>query len=273
MPAAAEQNFSILFHDEYVARYKIDLIKFSQRHKTLSKAYSLVNHSEPQNLSYESTLLHGKRYAITANASEQVYYGALKDNKPNGFGVICDALSDQYCYIGNFEKGFFEGYGITFNNTTVDIGEIDAAVERGYLLASDHDKAGFYIAHCASYEGEWTKGKRSGKGNEFKITGRMNDLALDGFWAGVFYPMIYSGEFSNDEYDGNSKFYAYGCMLYQGESKGEEPEGKGIAYYINGQVQYDGQWKKGRYHGTGTLYAENGDVIYQGKWNNGDYAS
>ncbi len=273
LPEAVQKQFDVLFHDEYISICGIDITKFSQRDSTLRQAYNLKQTEDQYNLSYDKTLLHGRKYSITKDTTGLTYYGSLRDNKPDGFGVICD-ISGVNVYIGNFKKGQYSGYGVLFSDAPVDENRIDFEIKEGQINESDRDLAVFYAKRYVNYEGEWIKGERSGNGNSFTITndGVYTNPEISGLWSGSFYPIILKGKFSNDELHGNTEMYCYGCLMYEGECKGTEPHGKGTSYYTNGQVQYKGQWKKGKYDGTGTLYDKNGEVEYQGKWSNGDYA-
>lgn len=265
------KEFALLFHDAYVNQFQIDIISFGQRNRVLSKAESLLR-TEPHFLKSEGALLQESYYSITSDFSGSLYYGDLKNNKPNGLGVICDAVTGVYTYIGNFENGRYSGYGISFSNTSIETGNIQMAMQNGEISQETADALIYYASNFVTYEGEWKNGKRDGRGNEYMISSEVDNPPLEGFWAGDLYPRIYAGNFSKDKYDGEGKMFLSGYLLYEGECKDTEPNGKGIAYYSNGQKLYDGEWKNGRYHGIGTRYRSNGEVEYSGQWRNGDYA-
>ena len=68
--------------------------------------------------------------------------------------------------------------------------------------------------------------------------------------------------------------YVNGKLLYDGEMKNDQPNGKGKLYYPNSDIlKYEGSFKNGEYNGKGTEYSEEGKEIYSGKWKNGDYDS
>lgn len=45
------------------------------------------------------------------------YYGDIKNNKPDGYGVIMYEPYNLICYAGQFEKGVAEGYGLYLDGT------------------------------------------------------------------------------------------------------------------------------------------------------------
>ena len=112
IPAADQERFSMLFHDEYVDQFQLDVEKFSQREQALQRGYALVNSEESESLERGKNLFTGFCYSITSRGSTLQYFGELKSNKPDGFGVIYDNSMSYYTYIGNFSKGKFSGYGI-----------------------------------------------------------------------------------------------------------------------------------------------------------------
>ena len=125
IPAADQERFSMLFHDEYVDQFQLDVEKFSQREQALQRGYALVNSEESESLERGKNLFTGFCYSITSRGSTLQYFGELKNNKPDGFGVIYDNSMSYYTYIGNFSKGKFSGYGIQFSDKLNDNGNVD----------------------------------------------------------------------------------------------------------------------------------------------------
>lgn len=272
IPAADQERFSMLFHDEYVDQFQLDVEKFSQREQALQRGYALVNSEESESLERGKNLFTGFCYSITSRGSTLQYFGELKNNKPDGFGVIYDNSMSYYTYIGNFSKGKFSGYGIQFSDKLNDNGNVDYAVQQGEISPELATKLSDYFDHYVTYEGEWKNGAKSGRGNEFTLTSESGYPELKNYWAGSYYPVIYSGQFSKDQYNGTGRLFEYGRLTYEGSCKKSHPNGEGTKYYSNGQVQYEGHWKNGKYDGSGTAYNEDGSVAYSGKWRNGDYA-
>ena len=104
IPAADQERFSMLFHDEYVDQFQLDVEKFSQREQALQRGYALVNSESPNPLS------EGKIYSLvsaTQSLLEDLHCSTLANSrtiKPDGFGVIYDNSMSYYTYIGNFSK-------------------------------------------------------------------------------------------------------------------------------------------------------------------------
>ena len=64
------------------------------------------------------------------------------------------------------------------------------------------------------------------------------------------------------------QYYSDGKMKQTGNWKNDEFEGQGKYIYKNGDY-YIGQWKKGLRHGKGIQYYSNGKIKYDGDWING----
>ncbi|ESR39680.1 phosphatidylinositol 4-phosphate 5-kinase 2 [Citrus sinensis] len=123
------------------------------------------------------------------------------------------------------------------------------------------------------YEGEWRKGRASGKGKfswpsgatyegGFK-SGRMDG---EGTFVGVEGD-TYRGSWSNDRKHGyGEKRYANGDV-YRGSWRFNLMDGYGKYAWSDGNV-YEGEWKNGVIFGKGTLSWNNGNR-YEGCWDNG----
>lgn len=94
----------------------------------------------------------------------------------------------------------------------------------------------------------------------------------DGSYTIIVYTIEYSdgsyyiGEFKDDKFHGNGKYFFAGGDHYDGEWKDDEKHGKGKYYFDNGDF-YDGEWKNGVRHGNGTLFFNNGNR-WEGEWKN-----
>lgn len=197
-------------------------------------------------------------YKETLNEKYLLYYGPMKDGKPDGVGVIAEN-SDYFAkfprYIGNFSKGFQSGYGIEF-----------------YI----YQNAG--LLPGLNYEGYFKEGKYNGKGVEYMEKSFFEtdekDYRLYGTGSECWIPAchIYRfGDYKNGELNGQGTlYYDDGLRLrYEGEWKNDEYNGKG-KLYEDGRLLYEGDFKNGEYDGNGTLYNEDGSVKYKGKFKEGD---
>lgn len=274
---------------EYAEENGISITKFSEREKLstwLEENYVDIE-DNPQNMVYLKTGgLSGKRLERTKDPGEYYYIGELKDNQPNGNGILfvrnpktTGSTADRtYCfqYIGSFEKGRYDGYGLLFSvPTSEDVGINAAAAVAPNMESEEFAKLYADGVNYVTYEGMFEKGEKNGKGNQF-ITftswgaAFIYDIESE-FANGVTYSTVRIGNFKDDKADGKIKIYIEGNLYYDGEMKKGEYSGKGKSYYNNGQLRYEGGFKQDEYHGEGTLYDENGEVIYSGKWRFGDY--
>ena len=158
-----------------------------------------------------------------------------------------------------------------------------------------------YKSGC-SYEGNFFKNKKTGKGKYFDETGtlRYEGDFVDGVWSGkgrLFFRdgrLIYDGDFvdgiwngkgklfdinGNLKYEGNlvdnkangkgKCFHENGNLEYEGDFVDDFPNGKGKYFYENGNLKYDGDVVNGNFHGTGKLLDANGNLSYEGDFVNG----
>ena len=276
---------SVLFHEPFLDYFNIS-VHYSSERKSLMKKIESTLSEEPVKVVLQGGGLFGKdHYALTANKSSNIlYYGKIKDNKPDGFGVLTYGEVDltkldtvqELVYAGDFSKGMFDGYGAQFYTFSYDIDrlDIDSVVEAGNLDESYYELAKVYLQSYVVYDGQWKDGEMDGKGNTFVKMASKDNPVQEAYWAGPCYPTkLYVTTIKDDKCSGDTQEYQYGFLIYDGEMKKSYRHGKGISYYYSGQKKYDGQWNNGYYNGSGKLYDEDGKLIYSGKWKDGDYAS
>lgn len=148
------------------------------------------------------------------HANGDVYEGQWLDDRANGFGIFIDVNSDAK----------FEGYWLD----DLQHGEgIETWGKPGKL--------------CATYVGEFFKGKKQGNGS-FK-------------WEDGSY---YEGDFMDGQFQGFGKYYFADLnKYYEGEFRFGKMEGKGIETWIDGR-RYEGDFKNGKKDGEGTFYWPSG---------------
>ena len=290
------QALSILMHQPYIDATGISVHYSSERKKIVSQIEDALN-GTPVSVAKTSNGLFGDDYYELTNGPLPYYYfGEMKDNRPDGFGVLVKGgglrgdhsgvdITDIYTlndliYAGNFSKGKFNGYGVIFESA---ICMLDEVKEHGAIKNDALNMINIYNAAHATADGNWKNGKLTGKANlfTFELYGKTDDAtytllkenAPKDYWSGAFYPSITVTEANNGKADGDTKYYAYGVLMYDGKMDDGKRSGKGVSYYPNGQKEYDGKWKNDKYNGEGTLYDENGKKIYSGKWKNGYYSS
>lgn len=286
-----ETEVVVIFSDEYRREYiennGIKIVDFKKENKTLDKFLSKLN--EEMIPIKEEPAWGNNYYARTKEYSELYYVGDMKDNRPHGKGCIYEVINMFYTgalsegdseiyvmkvYEGEFKKGQFDGFGRKYYAVECVISVED---EYGFLYETGGRLLDYYVdvvgniqeniirsTNPLEYEGEFKEGEYSGDGNFYEYLLKPdNSLKIN----------IASGEFRENKACGECKIYNGAWLVYEGEIKDWEYNGKGTLYYSNGKKHYEGEWTKGEYDGKGTLYNEDGSVEYKGKWDFGDYAN
>lgn len=231
----------------------------------------------------------GKSYYAQTKKNTGLYYaGDIKDGKPDGVGMLIEVL-DTYDYsiirkkyAGEFKKGVITGFGLKFNDDEL---HSDVYSQLNGCENKDDGQWAFdNYFNPVSYVGEIKNGQCTGEGITllYRDISDFLELLSDGatmeeldsnniFMSDV---TIVKGEHKKGEWNGDIKMYVNGKLLYDGEMKNDQPNGKGKLYYPNSDIlKYEGSFKNGEYNGKGTEYSEEGKEIYSGKWKNGDYDS
>ena len=220
------------------------------------------------------------------------YYGDLKDEKPDGVGILFFGINGVYA--GNFKKGEPNGYGILYTSNGGIVCESE-----DFKYVGDHEfKAnGDSIKYNMSYEDGANRTPR-GKAHDLYVD-YSNYYLSDDDESQTFNfvnplcmcPCVeYEGEMKNNKKDGKGKDYydvfqiseskevlwlkdnCYGPIKYDGEYANDQFSGNGTVYFYSGLIEYDGKLKNGLPNGKGKLYDKNGNLIYEGKFKNGDIA-
>lgn len=269
----------------YAAECDIDLHRFPKQEGALFRWLS----SYSGNAVYLDTdnAFGADRYKRTEGRNGYLYYGELKDNRPDGYGILLkeSELFTQFLvfedrcydllYIGQFAAGKYDSFGLKFTTTSggYDIFSKLCPYEEG----TDAYITGYLNwVNYVSYFGEFSKGMESGKGNKFGLTD-----GYIGLWENVKdsfnfdTPRYYSidvGEYQSGKLNGDAKQYVRGWLWYDGEMKDDCFNGYGKRYYPqSSQVVYEGYFKDNQRHGTGTSYSESGEIVYQGEWRYDEY--
>ena len=206
-------------------------------------------------------------HKITIEEEEYIYYGELKDNKPEGLGVVLKCTSyGMYCLekVGYFKNGCLDGNALVFDISYADYG---------------------IIAFAKDYEGDYSMGQQTGEGIEYSYLEyydllyyrEYNENSKVIYWDGVEIltdlilrteDISYIGDFKNGERHGKGVIIVGGELYFAGSFEdGEYIKGK---LYDDGNLLYDGEFKREQYHGKGILYNEDGSVRYKGEFKNGD---
>lgn len=248
---------------EYANQNDIEITNFRQRKNVLELATkdnigNIFDKSVPVE---ETSKLFSDNigYKKTIDSSNLYYYGNLdKKSRPNGWGVLFeyDINGMDYIvkYIGEFDEGYFDGYGIKCLDSNIEsFGDVpveDMTICEEYPII---------IQKTLIYEGYFKEGFENGEGINYTKSLDSNDYSFD------------IGEFKKDTWNGQMKVYHGNILIYDGETKNGNYHGKGTQYYYGtGNIQYEGEFANSEYQGKGTLYDEQGNIIHKGEFVEGD---
>lgn len=188
---AASGKDAPLFSDEYRSYYlkenQIKTESFKKENKILDKVVKKLQEQEPVAVEERSKIGKLSYWARTNEQTDYYYVGGMKDNQPDGIGILYKRISsaslglsrdfsDMYyvrLYEGDFEEGRKEGFGREYYSTLdslkvseseTDICPIDLYEE----ISSDIQTNIYETANPLCYEGYFKKNKYSGEGNLYE---------------------------------------------------------------------------------------------------------
>lgn len=267
-------------------------VPFSKQENDFSSDTIQKLYSKSMNyLTLKSSLFSPDYYKLTLDQSDYIYYGDLKDNEPDGKGILLQRVENAVSrnlyapiYIGYFKSGNFNGFGYK------------------YTLASDNnmiqnifsdfvDKFNEVGVTYKQYEGYFSDGKFDGKGESFQID---FGTALD--ISGASAQSLQNSTSSNDTFDKYftdnnaaiqnlennavaanssymiSKLPPLNVLLNSyGSYSNNKLNGAGKSYGKNNVVIYDGNFSNDEYDGKGKLYYNDGKLEYNGSFSKGKY--
>lgn len=223
-----------------------------------------------------------KQYKLTASSGDYIYYGETKNNYPHGLGMLVRGSDlenvEDIRYIGYFSEGWFDGYGLLFEEPENDNFTVFYSMAaQGQVDSTELSDQYHGFVNYVAYEGEFDKGEATGRGNDFycwlALMIEIPGAREDGFNPGRIPFAVTVGKFKNGKANGEVLEYSVdGSLHYKGKQKDGQPNGSGTLYFSDGTIQYEGEFKDGLYHGKGTLFDQQGNIVYDGKWAYGDYA-
>lgn len=187
---------------------------------------------------------------------DELYFGEIINNEPNGDGVFTDKYGQSYW--GKYKDGDQYGNGyITDNNMRV--------IYRGEFADSLRNGQGesFTYEPKTYYKGSFLNDKEHGEGLYVET-----ELLYEGsFKSGVFYGygssftkngIEYDGMFEDGAFHGRGVWKEPGYGVYKGDFKFGLSEGTGTLVYDNGDV-YEGSWYRDNFHGYGKYTYSGGE--------------
>lgn len=241
----------------------------------------------------EGGLFEKEHFEMTRDNSMYLYAGEIKDNKPEGLGILSKRYQleqeryNEYgeyetvplylpIYIGEFSEGRYNGTGMSYEDRSESISITDVKVENVEDIDLLEYSEQYFLS--ISYIGNFSNGEKSGDGVLFSYPSPSSsaygswDEIEDIYHLDLSNISVTLGQFKDDELNGEGKIYEDQQLLYEGGFADDDLCGVGIQYFPNStKIQYKGEFKRGQYNGTGTLYDEDGNIVYEGKWNFGDY--
>ena len=227
------------------------------------------------------------RFKMTVESKDYLYFGQLRDNRPDGYGILlCAPEYSDYLlsynsrgyvlrYIGQFSDGKLDGFGVLFQESGSGRDFLDQL--RPYNPDTGENLDDYLTwGNYASYFGEFSSGYKEGMGNTFHLADFYAvDFSIALTQVDLDHPSfsIDVGRYKSDKLNGECQQYIGGYPYYTGECRDDQFDGYGILYYPGtGIPAYEGEFKNDMRHGKGTSFTENGEIIYQGEWKNDDYA-
>ena len=176
------------------------------------------------------------------------YYGYIKNNKSNDFGILINYKNEnenniKIYYYGEFKDNKKNGIGIEKYD--------DESYYKGEFINGKKNGIGKYFwKDNSEYFGEW-------KNNE------LNGYGIYKFNNGSYY----YGEWKNNKMNGFGLFNFNNLQFYYGLFENDKKKGFGIVYWINIKKFFIGFWDDNKQNGFGKYY--NNDNVIFGKWING----
>ena len=212
------------------------------------------------------------QYVQTLSEGDYMYYGEMKNGKPNGEGLLLSYDSSTGAHLlnllGEFKDGQLNGYVIWFSS----FNGLEVASEGNY---SKGERDGEYFGY---YNGMFDENYLQDNVDFLyayqdyvreQILADYDTLIFDLLLLPVY--VQEKGEYNNGKPTG--KWFSYfsdGTTEAEVKFNRDGESGEGSIYYSNGNLKYKGEFKDMLYHGKGTLYREDGSIEYKGKFEKGN---
>ena len=217
------------------------------------------------------------KYKLVYTDSEKskiLYKGQIKNEIYNGRGILYD---EEYIFDGYFKDGEKNGYFRVCNNDSTK-----TLIYEGFYKKDEYNGKGtLYNNDGIIYEGYCVDGKYEGIGIEYFQKGEIKRKMVykNGQPLNECYGVLYN-ENNNEIYKGLLKdfkpetgnnitiYNAKRYIIYIGDFKCFEYNGKGILYYQNSdKIYFNGIFDMNTYK-SGALYDPEEKKIYEGEFSN-----
>ena len=287
----------------YVNSSSADLSDIWEILNNFQELYQKLDFSKGNYIEESTPFWSKDYYAITIKETNLFYVGELKDNKPDGFGMLEDIIEfynsdtgeNEYYnhvkYLGYFKNGRPYGQCIKYK-ALPDTKDIENMLKNTEMRQEFIDS---YLSPI-QYVGGFKDGVYSGKGVLFDYIDvtLAFELLKNSNSADTYYDDYEDNESAGYEEDAGTDEYEQFLNETKDSIKnidfsyGTYESGKmngyveiyhnqkllyagNTLYDTNGRIKYEGEFTADKYDGNGTLYDENGNVVYSGKWDMGDY--
>ena len=268
----------------YLQNKPLDLYDFSKEEEKNTKLAKDAKTEKCYIKGSEGFINKSITYKKADQETDLIYMGEIKDEKPDGYGVLSKMInygSDtnpvfayQIMYDGMFKKGKYSGFGKSFfsfedENEAWQFREFVKQSEDAQTCVNDYFNELEYI-------GYFEDGQFNGKGlfityPDKRYTSIFSErITMRADEDPQYYTLgIASSNFEKGEMEGKAKLYYADYLVYDGELKKGEPDGKGKRYYRGSDhLKYEGEFSGGKMEGKGTLYDYDGKVVVSGQWKN-----
>lgn len=211
------------------------------------------------------------QYVQTLSDGDYLYYGKMKNGKPNGKGIIIEDVDAMNCklpvILGNFKDGQLDGYAVKFETMYTFAVKSEGYYKKGELN-------GEYIEYSVPVSNlEYIETLESYiRDKRYSSEEPDNPLLLEVPLMPVV--VLETGGYKNGKMVGEwVVYFSDGSIGAEIKMNRDGETGKGSIYYPDGTLKYKGELKNFQYHGKGTLYKEDGSLEYKGKFVNGEIKS
>lgn len=166
------------------------------------------------------------KFIYSSNQTPYIYQGDMKNNRPDGYGVLLVESSVPYgffdmdgvyynlLYVGEFREGYFDGFGVKFHDPYESISYL---YELCPFEEGSDEFTQYYIMwyNYVQYFGNFIQGEKTGRGNYFEAAElQLPELGCDIDY--IMYNRVLTGSFRDGQLNGYGHEYENGQLKYEG---------------------------------------------------------